>query len=418
MPGERFQLNRRQLLAHGGSLAAAFGLGVPLAQAQAAGPQAVAAPAAEGTPGASPDTDSDAATLRFRPEGRFRIVQFNDTQDGALTDKRTIAFMERVLDDEHPDFALINGDVINGDPETWLETYQAINNVVLPMESRGIPWALTFGNHDEDSVDNGTGVYEPQIVDFLHQYRFNRNPDLIDGVYGESNGQLLVASSDSTTPAFAIWLLDSGAYAEAHELAGQSTEGLMAYDWIQPSQIEWYQRQSRSTEERFGAKVPGLMFFHIPLFEHHHMWYEEQYTSDGTERAKAIERHGVTGERNEDISSGLINSGIFNAALERGDILGMYCGHDHTNTYTGDYYGIELGYSPGTGFGTYGLRDGTWDMHTLRGARIFELDERDPRVYTSTRLVFARDLGFDMNPAAQRIDKPAAFPNYVTPTAP
>ncbi|XRA56655.1 phosphoesterase, partial [Glutamicibacter nicotianae] len=42
------------------------------------------------------------------------MVQFNDTQDGPRTDRRTLELMEKVLDIEKPGFALINGDVING----------------------------------------------------------------------------------------------------------------------------------------------------------------------------------------------------------------------------------------------------------------------------------------------------------------
>ena len=91
--------------------------------------------------------------LSFGRNGRFKIVQFNDTQDGPRTDRRTIELMNKVLDREKPQFVLINGDVIDGSPRTDREVKQAVNNVVLPMESRGIKWAVTFGNHDEDSTE-------------------------------------------------------------------------------------------------------------------------------------------------------------------------------------------------------------------------------------------------------------------------
>ena len=79
-------------------------------------------------------------------------MQFNDTQDGPLTDRRTLELMDKVIETEKPDFVLINGDVIDGQPKTATEVKQAINNVVQPMESRKVKWALTFGNHDEDSL--------------------------------------------------------------------------------------------------------------------------------------------------------------------------------------------------------------------------------------------------------------------------
>lgn len=394
--------NRRRFLV-GGSFLAAGAAATALPAVATAQPRSVGArPAARRMP------------LSFNSDGRFRIVQFNDTQDDHLTDRRTIEFMGRVLDEEQPNFALINGDVITGGPSTDLEVYQAINNVVMPMESRGIPWAVTFGNHDEDSTEQaGTSVFEPQMVEFVRQYEHNLNPTDEDGLYGSSNGQLLISDSQGNDPAFAIWLLDSGRYAP-DTLAGQSTDPLPSYDWIRPEQIRWYTDLSRDTEERFGRKVPGLMYFHIPTFEHRDMWYGGPYEMDEASHAEAAERHGIVGVKNEGVYVGAFNSGIYAAALERGDVLGIYCGHDHINTYMGNYYGIELGYGPGTGFAPYGLNDGTPDQHTLRGARVFELNENSERVYESTRVVFAKDLGIDMGIDKQPLDQPDAFPDYVS----
>lgn len=400
-------LGRRRMLAGGGALAAAGVLSSLPAAAHAAGVQ----PAA----GRGKERRSRRMPLSFNRNGRFKIIQFNDTQDDHLTDRRTLDFMGKVLDQEEPDFALINGDVITGGPTTNREVYQAINNVVMPMESRGVQWALTFGNHDEDSTEQaGTTVFEPQMVEFIRQYKHNLNPTDEDGLFGSSNGQLLVRGSRGRNPRFGIWLLDSGRYAEENP-AGQSREGLMGYDWIRPEQIRWYNELSKETEERYGQKVPSLMYFHIPTYEHHHMWFGQQFTSDDSGHAAAAERHGIVGVKNEGVYTGLFNSGIYAAAFERGDVLGMYSGHDHINTYMGNYYGIELGYGPGTGFGPYGLNDGTWDQHTLRGARVFELNENSKRVYDGTRLVFAKDLGLDMNPEPQKLDEPLAFPKYVKP---
>lgn len=398
--------NRRKFLVGGGFLAAGAAVTALPAVATAQPQDNDARPTARRMP------------LSFNSDGRFRIVQFNDTQDDHLTDRRTIEFMGRVLDEEQPDFALINGDVITGGPSTDLEVYQAINNVVMPMESRGIPWAVTFGNHDEDSTEQaGTSVFEPQMVEFVRQYEHNLNPTDEDGLYGSSNGQLLISDSQGNDPAFAIWLLDSGRYAP-DTLAGQSTDPLPSYDWIRPEQIRWYTDLSRDTEERFGRKVPGLMYFHIPTFEHRDMWYGGPYEMDEASHAEAAERHGIVGVKNEGVYVGAFNSGIYAAALERGDVLGIYCGHDHINTYMGNYYGIELGYGPGTGFAPYGLNDGTPDQHTLRGARVFELNENSERVYESTRVVFAKDLGIDMGIDKQPLDQPEAFPDHVTAPAP
>lgn len=396
-------LGRRGLLAAGGATAAAGMIGLMPAPAHAAPHR----------PGRG-NTPHGTMPLQFGRHGRFRIVQFNDTQDGPRTDRRTIEFMECVLDQEKPDFALINGDVIDGSPRTELEVKQAYNNVVMPMESRGIGWAVTFGNHDEDSLANGTGMTEDRIYEFLRGYRHNLNPARIPGVTGHTNAQILVKSSRGKAPAFAIWLLDSGRYATAEDTAGQSTDGLRDYDWIRPDQLAWYLQTSLETRSRYGKRTPGLMFFHIPTVEHAMMWEGRQADGDGIGHAEAVKRHKITGVNNEGVYHGLVNSGIYSFVKELGEVKGIYCGHDHVNDFTGDYFGVELGYAPGTGFGTYGLDDGTPAMHTLRGARVFDLDETADGVYTGdTRLVYAKDLGIDMTPGTQPIDEPTAFPRHL-----
>ncbi|WJY68248.1 metallophosphoesterase family protein [Corynebacterium auris] len=352
--------------------------------------------------------------LAFNSDGTFKIVQFNDTQDDHLTDRRTIEFMGAVLDQEEPDFALINGDVITGGPETPEQVYQALNNVVMPMESRGIAWAITFGNHDEDSVEEaGTGVYERHMADFVRQYRHNLNPPAGDRHYGHSDAQLLVAGAREPGVAkFAIWLLDSGNYLPSSDPV-RGNDDVPDYDYIRPAQIEWYLAASREAERRFGRKVPGLMYFHMPTYEHRDMWYGGPARSAEIHHLAAKQAFGIEGVKNEDVYYGSFNSGIYAAVRDRGDVIGIYCGHDHINSYTGTYFGVELGYCPGTGFAPYGLADGTWLQHTLRGARVFELNENSGRVYESTRLIFAKDLGLDMRPAKLPLDAPLPLPGYV-----
>ena len=102
------------------------------------------------------------------------------------------------------------------------------------------------------------------------------------------------------------------------------------------------------------------------------------------------ENHGVVGELNEPVSPGPFNSGLFAAMQERGDVKGVFVGHDHINDFQGDYFGIRLGYAANTGFGTYGL-DGD-EENRMRGARVFVLTERDPANFESY-MVWARDYG-------------------------
>ena len=229
------KLSRRAALAAAGTLGA---LGITVA----------AATGSQAAPGAK----APKPTLVFRPDGKFKIVQFNDTQDDEQTDRRTIELMDRTLDAEKPDFVVINGDVINGGCDTELDVKQALNHVVQPMENRQIPWAVTFGNHDEDSAQK-TGMTETKMLQFLQSYRYNVNADSTPGLTGTSNSQLLVQSSRTKAPAFGLWLIDTGRYAP-DAINGQDFAGYPDWDWVRMDQVTWYRNQSIATEQKYGKK--------------------------------------------------------------------------------------------------------------------------------------------------------------------
>ncbi|WP_408008513.1 metallophosphoesterase family protein [Pseudalkalibacillus sp. A8] len=342
----------------------------------------------------------DEAKLKFNPNGKFKIVQFNDTQDDERIDRRTIQLMEKVLDTEKPDFVVLNGDNITGGCDTALEMKQAINNVAQPMEKRGIKWAITYGNHDEDSTPN-SGLDEKDMLKIYMSYKYNMNQPGEKDITGTGNMNLLINDSKGKKVAFNLWLLDSGRYAPK-TIAGQDFEGYPTWDWLRMNQVKWYYETSKSLEKRFDRKIPSLMFIHIPLWEHRFMWYGSVDGRTAANHEAAVKKHNIVGERNEDECPGPINSGMFSAILERNDVKGVFCGHDHINTYSGNYYGVLLGYGGSAGFGTYGLSGA--EKNRLRGARVFKLDENKEGVLAETHMVFAKDYGIDLTANDQSID--------------
>ncbi|MEH7414290.1 metallophosphoesterase family protein [Neobacillus drentensis] len=348
---------------------------------------------------------NDNAKLQFNSDGKFKIVQFNDTQDDEHIDRRTIQLMEKTLDNEKPDFVVLNGDNITGGCNSELEMRQAMNNVAQPMEQRGIKWAVTFGNHDEDSTPNG-GLDEEAMLKFYMAYKYNVNQPGATDINGTGNMNLLISDSAGKKAAFNLWLLDSGRYAPK-TIAGQDFSGYPTWDWIRFNQVDWYYETSKKLEKQFGYKVPSLMFIHIPLWEHRFMWFDSVDSRTEADHARAAAKHQIVGERNEDECPGPFNSGMFSAMLDRGDVKGVFCGHDHVNTYMGNYYGILLGYSGSTGFGAYGLSGA--ERNRLRGARVFNLDENKEGVLVETHMVFAKDYGIDLT-ANDQSTEPALIP--------
>ena len=203
--------------------------------------------------------------LHFNEDGIFKIVQFTDTQDDQDIEPRTVQLIEAVLENEIPDLVVFSGDNIKRGPETPEDVIIAIDNIASPVDNSNTPWLITFGNHDEDHTPI-TGVDEPAMLDIYRSYHFNINKPSPKGVHGTGNMNVLIMSSRGNNPIFNVWAIDSGRYAP-DEIAGQSLDGYWYWDWIRPSQIEWYLKTSEKLEKKNKKKIPSLMFFHIPLFE-------------------------------------------------------------------------------------------------------------------------------------------------------
>ena len=334
------------------------------------------------------------APLRFRSDGTLTILQLTDLHERAEADPRTAAFLAAVLDDLCPDLVVLTGDLVDSDLRTEPSLRQALDHVVGPADERGLPWLVALGNHDEDHTF-ATGVDGAGLLALCRAYPHNLNQPGPEGVTGVGNMHAVVLGAGGQ-PAFNVWALDAGR-AAPEVLGGQVLADdlllgwgwMPRWDWIRQDQVAWYAATSARLERAHGKKLPSLMFLHVPLHEHRQMWERDAARRAGA-AGGAAPQHGVTGERNEDECVGAFNGGLFAAALGRGDVLGIFVGHDHVNDYQGDYFGVRLGFAANAGFAPYGL--GGEDDHRLRGARLFQVDERDPWRFTS-RMIRASQYG-------------------------
>lgn len=125
--------------------------------------------------------------------------------------------------------------------------------------------------------------------------------------------------------------------------------------------------QKRGQWSMLNGKIPSLMVFHIPLYEYNAI-------------VRNADRTQMRGEFNERVSASEVNSGLFSAVLERGDVKAMFSGHDHINTFDGLYCGIRMGYDGSIGYHGYGTRenDPLQDRERLRGGRMFDISAHNP----------------------------------------
>ncbi|SDW78372.1 metallophosphoesterase family protein [Paenibacillus sp. CF384] len=287
--------------------------------------------------------------LRFRANGTFSILQFTDMhiQDGSKKDVQTLALIDQMIADQKPDLIVLTGDVIAS--YDIADQEGAFRLAIAGVVKSGIPFAVVYGNHDSEK-----GITRQRLNQILREHDNNLSVDGPEDIYGIGNYVLTVGGSASSEDAAALYFFDSGDYAP---------ESVGGYAWIQPNQVEWYRHESLALRARnAGRTLPALAFFHIPIPEY------EQVCHLGT----------IQGIKGEAVCCPKLNSGLFTAMLEMGDIVGTFVGHDHDNDYVGRFHGIQLCYGRVTGYNTYGKLE--------RGARVITLIEGSREFETSVRL--------------------------------
>lgn len=320
---------------------------------------------------ASALTPAEAAHLSFGADGKFTIMQFADIQDGPGLLPPTAKFLKAALEDVQPDLVVLTGDnIMGGNSDTYEETKTAISKFMDIYQEAGVPVAAVFGNHD----DEGGTTKEQQMAIYMTYDCFigyDEGPD----IYGVGNYNVPVYSAaDPGKVAYNLWMIDSGTYDAASG----------GYDYVRPSQIDWYKTKSDELKAaNGGVPVDSMMFQHIIIPEVYECFNE---TAFGTPGAVAINgkfyvlnpdltHAGVLGEG---AYSSHVNGGLFDAVQEQGDVRAMIFGHDHANTYEVDCRGVDLICSPTAGMASYGTPE--------RGVRVIEIDENDTSVY-ETHLV-------------------------------
>lgn len=252
--------------------------------------------------------------LKFDRNGDFKILQFTDTHINIATKSnlKSLDIIKDVIEAEKPNLVLLTGDIVTQDGPQ--EGYQLLSQI---FNNAGVPWAVVFGNHESEGKFPRSSL--AKLVETFPGC-LNKN---VGGITGYSNFILPILGSRNEVEAL-LYCLDSNSYSNLKP-------NVQGYGWFDFSQIDWYRINSKEfTQKNQGKPVPSLAFFHIPL---------QEYTQANHQKDSII-----IGVRTEDESSALINSGMYSAFLEFGDVMGIFVGHDHLNDYITVYHNIALAY--------------------------------------------------------------------------
>lgn len=274
-------------------------------------------------------------TLRFK-KGLFKIVQITDLHYklGVKASEQGLACVREMVKTEKPDLVVVTGDIIYSAPAD-----STLSVVLKTFAQLGVPFCMTFGNHDYDFKTPAVALYN----------QMQKTPNCVMPVLQGKNTDysLSILSSNGKRTAAVLYCIDT------HNKP--AIGGIGGYQWISHNQITWYRQRSMVYKQKNGGRpVPSLAFLHIPLPEFN-------YATDNTQCP-------MYGSRLEKAYSPSINSGMFASIKEMGDIMGVFCGHDHDNDYAVSYFNVLLAHGRFSG-------GNTEYNHLKRGARVIVLKE-------------------------------------------
>lgn len=321
-------------------------------------------------------------TVKFNSDGKLKILHITDPHLKLNHNfDPTIWLVESACDKEKPDIVMLTGDIVYNCDDAE-ETKKTINALMNIFDSRGIPVAVTFGNHDSERG----AMSREELMAYYNTFSCSVSVDDGEALSGCGTYNIPVRSSDGKKVKFNLWVFDSGDYDE---------EG--RYSCVKEDQIEWYKKTSAELREsNKGKAVNSLVFQHIIVgeiydalqkadswksYSYKHLYNEDEYYMFDPDRVNY-------GTLREFPCPGYENYGQFDAMVEEGDVLAMFTGHDHTNAFGVEYKGIDIVNSLSTRYISL--------LHSTQcGYRVIEVDEKDTSSYETRVVRIFDEFGLD-----------------------
>ena len=286
----------------------------------------------------------------FTTDSDFKVMHLTDIHIGGgfmskTVDEKALNAVAAMVTKEKPDLVIVTGDIAFPVPYAagTFNNHSGAKTFANLMESLGVYWDVTFGNHDAEAYsyfdrEAMAEFYENEEYKYC---LFQAGPEEVDG-YG--NHVIEVKNSDGIITQ-ALVLIDSQAYVKDNII--ESIKG--TYDNIHPNQVQWYEGEinrmngENKKVDKKAEAVKSLAFFHIPLVEMLDGWNEfKENGYKDTENVKFLD--GIMGEGGKVVYCGLGEDDLFEKMLELGSTKAMFNGHDHLNSTTFEYKGIKFSY--------------------------------------------------------------------------
>ena len=278
--------------------------------------------------------DAETFQVRIPADRDFRILQLTDLHLGfglisKGRDRLAVDAGRIIIKRSRPDMIVLTGDSVF----PFLPKAGTLNNrkqakkLMAFLDGFQIPYTLVFGNHD---CEMGSTCNKEELTQLYKKGKyciFTEGRRNLTGV-----GNFLIELVDNSGKVLLpLVMLDSNMYREG----GWFYSG---FDCIKEDQVDWCMERLNALKQQ-DPDIKAMAFFHMPLRE-----FKEAYEKMKLGDKSVLYRHGSVGEKNEYFGISKYEGTFFDRAVENGVIKWMFCGHDHLNTLSLIYKGIQMTY--------------------------------------------------------------------------
>jgi hypothetical protein len=276
-----------------------------------------------------------------------------------------LSVISNVLDADHPDLVVLNGDLISGDNLEADNSTDYMDMIVQPLVERNLTWASTYGNHDHQY-----GLSAERLMQREQTYDGSLTQKMVDAKEaGVSNYYLPVYPPNCTdcAPELILWFFDSrgGFYYQARDCF---LNRVHQPNWVHDSVTDWFRDTNKKLVEKHGTEIPSLAFVHIPI--------NATEVLQGTVGVDPNNQPGINEEIPVAMQSkdwceegyydyykctyGKKDVNFMQALSDTKGIMGLFYGHDHGNSWCYRWEGLLPGMTvPGNGMSLcYGQHSG------------------------------------------------------------
>lgn len=315
----------------------------------------------------------------------LKVLQLTDIHLGGgwISEKKDVMALNAVaamITAEKPDFVVVSGDIAYPVP-VQAGTFNNKSGAKLfaeLMETLGVYWTVCYGNHDTEAYSY---FGRDDITELYEQYPHCLMRKGAKGVDGYGNQVFNIVNSDGVITR-SIFTVDSHSYVD-----GDIFGLFWKYDSVHENQIEWYRKtveenrkhnqmkNTASSDSQFSQDNPTVfnpkstVFLHIPFAEYKTAW--DEYAANGyTDTENVKWNYGVGGEKDPVVYHGVYEDNFFETMVELHSTDSVFCGHDHLNSFSLNYKGIDLAYSLSVDYLAY---VGISELGSQRGCTVLNI---------------------------------------------